>query len=215
LIYLLRTGGAWRSLPACFPNWKSVYTRWRRWIAAGLWDTLWKAFCCHAQTCARFLDATYIKVHQDAHGARRALGPQAMGRTKGGITTKLHALVDGTGRAVALRLTDGPCADVTMAPALTESLSYGIICADKAYDSAALRTTLERLQNLCVIPGRSNRLNPVVYDEAFYKLRHLVENYFQRLKRFRRLSQRVEKLSLTYFNFVLLATILDWIAREV
>lgn len=215
MIYLLRTGGAWRSLPAAFPPWKSVYSRWRRWGQSGLWCDLLKCLQRRAQTKARFLDATHIKVHQDAHGAARKLGNQAIGATKGGCNSKLHVLVDGCGRAVRIILSAGNEADISHAPAMVAGLKGLIVAADKGYDSDALRRQLESAGNICVIPGKSNRKVAVEYDREFYKWRRLVENFFQRIKRFRRICQRVEKLSATFSNFVNLAACLDWLALEV
>ena len=83
--------------------------------------------------------------------------------------------------------------------------------ADKGFDSDQLRKDLMELGNRCCIPGRSNRLIPIVYNKAFYRLRHHVENFFQRIKSYRRIATRYEKLALTFLSFVQFAAILDWL----
>lgn len=112
ILYVLRTGVAWRDLPQGFGPWSSVYSRWRRWTASGLWDRMLSAVALRARGTTRFVDSTHIKLHQD--GANPAGGPdaQAIGRTKGGLNSKVTAMVDSYGRAVALSLHPGPRNDV-------------------------------------------------------------------------------------------------------
>ena len=105
--YVLRTGCPWRDVPVQFGPWSSVYTRWRRWCASGLWGKILALLVRGAAGQLRHLDCSHIKLHQ--HGANPAGGQtqQAIGRTKGGINTKLAAVVDARGRAVALCLAPG------------------------------------------------------------------------------------------------------------
>src|SRR3954470_7551922 len=100
--YVLRTGCPWRDVPEQFGPWSSVYTRWRRWCATGLWDKLLAMLARAAQGELRHLDCSHIKLHQDGTNPAGGQARQAIGRTKGGINTKLAAVVDAQGRAVAL-----------------------------------------------------------------------------------------------------------------
>jgi transposase len=104
ICYVLRTGVPWRDLTKQFGPWKSVYTRWRRWCREGLWAHLFKTIAGRGFGQIRSMDTTCIKVHM--HGANPAGGQtaQAMGRTKGGLNTKLAMIVDALGRPVAMRL---------------------------------------------------------------------------------------------------------------
>src|ERR1700761_8565686 len=100
--YVLRTGIPWRDLPARFGPWSSVYTRFRRWCAAGLWSALLDAIRGRTAGAIRCVDCSHIKVHRDAANTAGGQKQQAMGKTKGGLNTKLAAVVDGLGRAVGL-----------------------------------------------------------------------------------------------------------------
>ena len=145
MIYILRVGCPWRDLPAIYGPWNSVYTRWRRWCLAGLWAKLLRALARKAHGQLRFLDTSHIKVHQDGSNPAGGQQNQAIGRTKGGLNTKLSAWVDSRGRPVILSLAPGPAADVKIAqgtprPPLRETTTV----ADKGYDSDQFRAQLRQ-----------------------------------------------------------------------
>ena len=212
MVYILRVGCPWRDLPAIYGPWSSVYTRWRRWSRAGLWARLLRVLAGGAQGKLRFLDASHIKVHQDASNPAGGQQQQAIGRTKGGLNTKLSVWVDIQGRAVAVSLAPGQQADVTVAQASTRPKLRGTITvADKGYDSDEFRTELRRYGSRPCIPPRCNRLKPAGWHRGHYRKRHKVENLFQRLKRYRRIGTRYEKNDLYFLAFVQMAAILDWL----
>lgn len=212
MIYILRVGCPWRDLPALYGPWSSVYTRWWRWSRAGLWARLLRVLAGGAQGKLRFLDASHIKVHQDASNPAGGQQNQAIGRTKGGLNTKLSVWVDGQGHAVALSLAPGQQADVTVAQASSRPKLRGTITvADKGYDSDEFRGELQRYGSRACIPPRCNRLKPASWHRGYYRKRHKVENLFQRLKRYRRVGTRYEKNDLYFLAFVRLAAILDWL----
>jgi transposase len=212
MVFILRTGIPWRDLPARYRPWNSVYTRWRRWCQRGLWPRLLAVLARNAQGRLRFLDASHVKVHQDASNPAGGQQNQAMGRTKGGLNTKVNAWVDGHGRAVSLSLAPGQHADVCAAQtAARPPLRGTITVADKGYDSDVFRAQLRRWGSRPCIPPRCNRLQPVTWHSGFYRKRHKVENLFQRLKRYRRIGTRYEKRDLYFLSFVQLAAILDWL----
>jgi transposase len=153
----------------------------------------------------RFLDSTHVKVHRSGCNPAGGQEHQAMGRTKGGLNTKLHAVVDGRGRPVALLLGAGQEADIARARETMGEISCRQLVGDKGYDSDAFRQWLREHSMEPCIPPRSNRLHPQTYDKAAYRKRHLVENFFEKLKRFRRVATRYDKLALTFFGFVCLA----------
>jgi len=153
----------------------------------------------------RFLDSTHVKVHCDGANPAGGQEKQAMGRTKGGLNTKIHAVVDNAAAPVAIQLSAGNEADVTWAPEVIEGLDCGTLVADKAYDSDGFRELLDSIGSNVCIPPRSNRRDPRKYSKHIYKKRHRVENFFQRLKTYRRVATRYDKLAETYFGFVCLA----------
>jgi transposase len=211
MVYILRAGCPWRDLPAIYGPWNSVYTRWRRWCLAGLWAKLLQVLARKAQGRLRFLDASHIKVHQDASNPAGGQQNQAIGRTKGGLNTKLTAWVDTPGRAISLSLSAGPAAEVTVAQASPRPALRGTATvADKAYDSDGFRAQLRKWGSRPCIPPRCNRLQQVSWHRGHYRKRHKVENLFQRLKRYRRVGTRYEKNDLYFLGFVQLAAILDW-----
>ena len=212
MVYVLRTAVPWRDLPVCYGPWNSVYTRWRRWCLRGLWELLLAELAKDAKGKLRFLDTSHIKLHQDASNPAGGQQNQAIGRTKGGLNTKLSAWVDGHGRAVSLNLAAGQQPDVCVAQMASQPELQGTITvADKGYDSDGFRAQLRKSGSRPCIPPRINRLTPARWHRGFYRQRHKVENFFQRLKRHRRVSTRYEKNTLYFLGFARLAAILDWL----
>ncbi len=134
-----------------------------------------------------------------------------MGRSRGGLTSKLHALVDAEGRPVRLRLTGGQVHDACEAEALIEDIPDGAtLLGDKGYDSnAIIAKALE--QNMCVvIPPKKNRRVQREYDTYLYRLRHLVENAFLHLKRWRGIATRYAKNTSSFVAAVQIRCIALW-----
>jgi transposase len=214
MLYVLRTGVPWRDLPAHFGPWSSVYTRFRRWCAVGLFGRMLALRARRAQGALRHLDCSHIKLHQ--HGTNPCGGqtPQAIGRTKGGINTKLAAIVDAGGRAVALGLAAGQRHDLYAVEPLLRYLRRHRVVADKGFDADTFRTKLRRQRTRICIPPKRTRRRPVAFHRGYYRCRHTVENFFGRIKRHRRISTRYEKLAVTFLAFVQLAAVLDWLTHR-
>jgi transposase len=136
-----------------------------------------------------------------------------MGRTKGGLNTKIHVLVDNDGRPVSLVLSRGQTADVKMAPLLIEEVRRGFVVADRAYDTNSFRDLLDQLGSTPCIPPHPRRNTQLHYAKGTYRKRHRVENFFQKLKSYRRVATRYDKLAQNYFAFVLLAAALIELSR--
>ncbi len=115
IFYVLRTAVAWRDLPACFGPWESVYTRWRRWCALGLWQEILRLLSRRAEGRVRFIDGSHVKLHQFATNPAGGQAAQAIGRTKGGLNTKIAALVEGRGRLMAVAIAPGQADEVKTA----------------------------------------------------------------------------------------------------
>ncbi len=135
-----------------------------------------------------------------------------MGRSRGGLTSKIHALVDAEGRPVSLRLTGGQIADCTEADALTDELGEGdILLADKGYDSNAIRAKAAERRAWANIPPKANRKGSFVFSRWVYRQRNLVERYFCSIKQFRRVATRFDKLARNFLAAVLLASTRLWL----
>jgi len=134
-----------------------------------------------------------------------------MGKSRGGLSTKIHAAVDALGNPVRLLLTAGQVSEHTQAEALIEGFRAGFVLADKGYDSDAFVETIQGSGATPVIPPRSNRKTPRDYDKDIYKERNLVERLFQKLKEYRRVATRYERLAVNYMTMLNLVSILIWL----
>ena len=111
----------------------------------------------------------------------------ALGRSKGGFTTKIHTLVDALGNPLRFILTGGQRHDITQAHKLVEGLQDSMVIADKGYNSNALIQTLAEQKCIAVIPSRKNCKIQREYDKHIYKERHLIECFFGEIKHYRRI----------------------------
>lgn len=144
---------------------------------------------------------------------KRGAQKQAIGITKGGRNSKIHAVVDEFCRPWVFVLTPGNTADCVMAEACV-SLIPGVskLLADKGYDTDAFRCYLKGQGIKPVIPGKSNRKKRIRYDKQAYKGRNVVERCFCRLKDFRRIATRYDKLARNFFSALcFVATLAYWL----
>jgi transposase len=144
-------------------------------------------------------------------GKRGDQAEEALGRSKGGFTTKIHAATDALGNPIRLTLTAGNRHDVTQAEALIEGWETERVIADKGYDSDQVLAAVEAIPAEVVIPPKANRLEQREYDQDFYKERHLIECFFNKLKQFRRVFSRFEQTARNYLAFVHFASTLIWL----
>jgi transposase len=201
IAWILRSGAPWRDLAKDLGPWERVYRRYRRWALAGTWERLRRALSL--TTAFRFLlvDSTIVKAHPHAAGALKGAGRQVLGRSRGGFTTKLHAVVTERGELVRYVVTGGEVADITQARGLVRHRSSAVL-GDRAYDSNACLAHVEALGAKAVIPSRRNRREPRELDTALYSQRNVIERWFGRLKVFRRVATRYEKTAISYLGVV-------------
>ena len=197
ILFVLHEGCTWRGINQPDANWNSVYQYYRRWCREGVWAAVWEQVAPAAKLGAIYLDSTFIKVQRSGLNAAGGRDLQAIGLTKGGWNTKLHAAVDRKGRPWALLLTGGHVADVSQATEVLAELD-------------PLRRWLSERGVTSCIPPRSNRQNPRPVRRSSYRKRHLIENFFGHLKTFRRVATRYDKLAETFFGWVLLAVIVKF-----
>jgi transposase len=135
-----------------------------------------------------------------------------VGRSRGGITTKIHARVDAKGRPICLLISPGQVHDAACAEALLEGLQNGaVVIADKGYDADSIRTHIRHLGAVPNIPNRSNRTTKYRWTKALYRERNRVERFFNKLKQYRRIATRYDKLGANFFAFVKLASMRIWL----
>jgi transposase len=151
------------------------------------------------------------RLHQGAplgSGRKRGARAQAIGPSRGGRTTKLHLITDLLGRPIVLHLTPGNVADIKAAPTLLAAAGrFQRLLADRGYDADGLRRDLRAGGATPVIPGRRSRQRPVRYDAQRYRERWRIEATVCRLKDFRRVATRYDKLAVNFLSAVTLATL--------
>jgi transposase len=168
---------------------------------------------CRRRTCYGHANDRLHACQSAPLGSRRKKGEQkqAIGRSRGGRNTKIHALADAKGRLIAILLTGGEAHDCPIAARLIRRVKPSKrMLGDKAYDSAELREELDELGTKPVIPNRSNRKQPFSFSMRLYKLRWRIESAFNRLKDFRRIATRYDKLARNYLASVCLIAALVW-----
>jgi transposase len=138
-----------------------------------------------------------------------------MGRSRGGLTTKLHAVVDANGLPIRIELSEGQAHDGPVGRRLLDHLRAGsILLGDKAYDADALRQEVAERGAWANIPPRSNRSTPIPFSRWLYRHRNLVERFFNKLKHFRRIATRYDKTARNFLAAVLLAATRLWARFE-
>ncbi len=255
MLYKCRTGIAWRDLPQRYGPWKTVYNRFWRWSRNGTLATLVSRVRVIAEAVDELdrevsVDSSIVRAHQHAAGARRMraahtggervlrradrASDHAIGRSRGGPTTKIHLACDGHGRPVSVVLTGGNVNDCTMFDQVMAGVRFGRrgpgrprtrptrVIADKGYSSRAIRASLRRRHIPATIPERQDQQTnrrrrgrtggrPPAFDRATYRRRNTVERCFQRLKQFRAIATRYDKTALSYRAMIDLATLTLWL----
>ncbi|MFJ9790627.1 IS5 family transposase [Streptomyces globosus] len=246
IAYKFQTGTQWVHLPEKYGNWRGVYNRLRMRAVDGTWERVFTALVARADAdedlnWAVSVYSTIVRAHQHAAGARKKGPPagepddHAIGRSRGGLTTKIHLAADDRCRPLAFHLTAGQAGD---APAFTDVMARlrvprrrgrprtrpDVVLADKAYTSRAIREHLRKRGIRAVIPvpadQRGHRLRrgsrggrPPAFDRETYKQRNTVERCINRLKQWRGLATRYEKTATIYLAGLHIAGTFLWSAR--
>ncbi|WP_437104838.1 IS5 family transposase [Streptomyces sp. enrichment culture] len=239
IVWKFRTGTAWRDVPERYGPWHTLHTRFRRWALDGTFERMLRAAQARADAAGNIdwlvsVDSTVVRAHQHAAGApKRGLRIPGLGRSRGGLTSKIHLACDAVGRPLAFTVTGGNTNDCTQFTAVMEQIRVprigpgrprvrpAHVLGDKGYSSRAIRTWLRRRGISHTIPERAdqvrNRLRrgsrggrPPVFDKQLYKRRNVVERCFNRLKQWRGIATRYDKTAESYQAAVTLASLLMW-----
>jgi len=134
---VLRSGAPWRDLPDCYGPYATCYNRFNRWCKAGIWDSILAAISDERNTDVQMLDTSIVRVHQHGSCAKRTAASN-VGRSRGGLTTKIHALADGKGLPIRLELSAGQEHDSIATIDLLDGMAANyLFLADRAYGSDA------------------------------------------------------------------------------
>jgi transposase len=144
------------------------------------------------------------------HPGREKRGPQEIGRSRGGPSTKVHAVVDALGNPVRLVLSPGQTHEMKVASEVLSNVANAYVIGDSAYSARSLVDELEA-KGCTVVVGNNPTHRPRAIDTHLYRERHLVEHFFQKIKRFRRIAMRFEKLARNFLAFLYLASALVWL----
>lgn len=161
---------------------------------------------------AVMVDGTSIRAHHAATTLKKD-PRRCLGRSRGGLSTKIHAVTNQDGLPIRYELTPGQAHDAPPCKQLLDNLQPGqYVLADKAYDADWIRDMIWEQGAIAVIPPKANRKLPAEFDAALYKERNKIERFFGRLKAsFRRIATRYEKTSRNFLSMIKLASIRLWI----
>ncbi|MDV5143978.1 IS5 family transposase [Streptomyces sp. SBC-4] len=245
IAWKFQTGSQWVHLPEKYGNWRGVYNRLRMWAIDGTWGRVFTALVAQADAdedlnWAVSVDSTIVRTPAGGWSPQKGApagepADHAIGRSRGGLTTKIHLASDAHCRPLVFVLTAGQAGD---APAFTHVMARlrvprrrgrprtrpDVVLADKAYSSRAIREHLPKRGIHAVIPvpadqrghclrRRSRGGRPPAFDREAYKQRNTVERCINRLKQWQGIATRYEKTATIYLAGLHLAGIFVWSAR--
>ncbi len=211
ILWVLRTGAPWRDLPSEFPSWKTCYTRYSRWVKAGIFERILDFLTTESDDEWHMMDSTVIRAHQHAAGMHNEDSDQALGRSRGGFSSKIHTKVDSLGMPLKFIITGGQRADSTQAIPLMAGSPCDALLGDAGYDTDSFRSYLEAASIEAVIKPSGQRAIKPYCDWSLYKARNAIERFFSKIKQWRRVASHYDKTAQMYMGGVILAGILVWL----
>ena len=211
IVFVIKNRLRWRDAPRDYGPHQTIYNRFVRWSRLGVFNKIFVALGAQGRQAAAGDDRRHAS--EGASYSRKPFKkgpvPRRIGRTKGGLNSKLHAVCDGNGRPLVMLLSEGQMSDykgaALMLPAMPKAKE---LLADKGYDADWFRAALAKRSIAVCIPSKSKRKVAIPYDALLYKQRHKIENMFGRLKDWRRIHTRYDRCAHTYFSAICIAAAL-------
>ncbi len=204
-MYVIRNGLQWKDAPSGYGPPKTLHNRFTRWSRLGVFDRIFAALEGEGPKPGRIMvDATPPQGSSHCgKPAQKAALSRCIGRTKGGLNSKLHAVCDANGKPLILLLGEGQMSDHTGARHILDALSPAkTLLADRGYDSNWFREGLAEKGIEPCIPSTRTRKVPLHYDAVVYRQRHRIENMFAKLKDWRRIATRYDRCAHTFFSAI-------------
>ena len=224
IFWVLSTGAPWRDVPAEFGSWQTVYKRFRRWCSSGLWKRIWEKLVNRFRTSGLLgfdvwmVDGSIVRAHHAAVGGSRKTSTcakeNALGRSRGGYSSKLHLACDEQGVPVGIVVTPGQINEPTVFHQLMKSIPFSMhrhesrpeaLAGDKAYVAGYIFSWLDKLGIENVIPNRKNENKNPKFCRKTYRQRNIVERLIGHIKQFRRIATRYDKTIESYISMIYLA----------
>ena len=208
IFWVLGSGAPWRDLPECYGPYTTCYNRFVRWRRAGIWRRLMDALAVAHDAAVQMIDTTIVRVHQHAACVARNKA-QSMGRSRGGMTSRIHVVVDTNGLPVRLGLTAKPM--TTGSPANSSGLRSGsMLLADRRFRDPWIRAFAAEKGVWANIPPRCNRNEPICFSP--YLFTEIWSNGSSiRMTLSHEVATRYDKLAANYLAFIELASIRLWL----
>ena len=212
IFYVLRTGMPWRDLPERYGPYTTAYNRFNRWSRRGIWKRIFDTLASRSRDSLYLIDSTIVKAHRAASGAKGGSKIRRLASVAAVAPRKIRAIVDSKGRPLNFAVTGGQVHDSQVVGDVLDTPKPPLaVTADKAYDSEKVRQQIKDDGALPIIPSRCNATKKAYCPKRFYRRRHKIENYFCRIKDWRRIATRYAKLARNFLAATALVGALYWI----
>lgn len=209
-IWVIRYGHSWRDIPITYGKHNTIRKRFSRWSKDGKFREAFKSLAAKVgKRNTAMIDSTVVKAHRTAASMKKDKEPRKIGRSVGGLTTKIHLLANIDKKPLDFTLTGGEASDGKEGAEIIGKNLTRIkkLLADKAYDTDQIRRILKESRKEACIPPKSNRKNPAFYGKELYGKRSVIEIMFSRLKDWRGIATRYCRSAHMFDSFVCIALI--------
>ena len=211
VFWKLRTGAPWRDLPTEFGSYSTIFNKFNRWSKLGIWQKLFLKIRGELDNEWNFIDSTIVKAHKHSVNST-CKKEECIGRAVCGNSSKIHMLTDSYGNPIDFILSEGQVHDSKIANQLIEISNAENLIADRAYSNKKKREKLEDKKIQAIIPKKINSIDKTNdgFDKHLYKIRHLIENLFARLKQFRSIATRYDKSRNNFASMIYMGCYISW-----